>query len=183
MDVFCVRIYLFHANAVQMLDKTLLNYAAMIDGFFEDTHVNHSQFSWLGSIFYFGYMAGTPLNAYLLQRLPLSPYISVIVVLWGMVLACHSAALSFSSFMAVRFFLGFLEAAINPGFIMLTGRFYTRTEQVVRVAIWYSMNGMAMIVGGSMTYGIIVNPAPTIARWKELFVGVGIVTICFGFLC
>ena len=66
---------------------------------------------------------------------------------------------------------------------MLTGRFYTRTEQVVRVAIWYSMNGMAMIVGGSMTYGIIVNPAPTIARWKELFVGVGIVTVCFGFLC
>ena len=45
------------------------------------------------------------------------------------------------------------------------------------------MNGMAMIVGGSMTYGIIVNPAPTIARWKELFVGVGIVTVCFGFLC
>lgn len=168
--------------SVQMLDKTLLNYAAIMN-LKQDLHLQGSEYSWLGSIFYFGYLAGTFVHAYFLQRLPLSPYISVIVIIWGVVLACHAAALSFSSFMAVRFFLGIFEAAINPGFILLTGRFYTRHEQVVRTAIWYSMNGWAMIVGGSMTYGILVHPAPTLNRWQEMFVGVGVCTVAFGILC
>lgn len=149
----------------------------------KDLGLKGSEFSWLGSIFYFGYLAGTFVHAYFLQRAPLSPYISIVVIIWGVVLTCHASALSFSSFMAVRFFLGVFEAAINPGFILLTGRFYTRKEQVVRTAIWYSMNGWAMIVGGAMTYGILIHPAPILNRWQEMFVGVGVVTIAFGILC
>lgn len=167
---------------LQMLDKTLLNYANLMN-FQHDIHIVKQDYAWLGSIFYFGYLAGTPLHAMALQKFTLSPYISVIVVIWGVVLACHAAAMNYSAFLAVRFFLGFFEAAINPGFILLTGRFYTRKEQVIRVAIWYSMNGWAMIVGGSMTYGILIHPAPLMYRWQEMFVGVGVVTIAFGILC
>lgn len=167
---------------LQMLDKTLINYANLMN-FRADLGLEKQEYSWLGSIFYFGYLAGTPLHAIALQKFTLSPYISLVVIVWGVVLACHAAALNYGAFLAVRFFLGFFEAAINPGFILLTGRFYTRKEQVIRVAIWYSMNGWAMIVGGAMTYGILIHPAPTLNRWQEMFVGVGVVTVSFGILC
>ncbi|KAI3624621.1 hypothetical protein CBS14141_003049 [Malassezia furfur] len=166
---------------LQMLDKTLINYANLMN-FRADLGLEKQEYSWLGSIFYFGYLAGTPLHAIALQKFTLSPYISLVVIIWGAVLACHAAALSYGSFLTVRFFLGFFEAAINPGFILLTGRFYTRAEQVIRVAIWYSMNGFAMIVGGAMTYGILIHPAPTLNRWQEMFVGVGVITVSFGIL-
>ncbi|WFD01195.1 hypothetical protein MYAM1_003957 [Malassezia yamatoensis] len=167
---------------LQMLDKTLINYANLMN-FQTAIGIASQQYSWLGSIFYFGYLAGTPFHALALQKFPLSPYVSIVVVIWGVVLACHAAALNYGAFLCVRFFLGFFEAAINPGFILLTGRFYTRKEQVIRVAVWYSMNGWAMIVGGAITYGILVNPAPALQRWQELFVAVGVVTVAFGILC
>lgn len=165
-----------------MLDKTLLNYANLMN-FQKDANLTGQDYSWLGTIFYLGYLAGTPVHALCLHHLPLSPYISTVIVVWGVVLACHAACNDFSSFMACRFLLGFFEGAINPGFILLTGRFYRRQEQVIRVAVWYSMNGWAMVVGGLMTYGIIAHPSPYLLMWKEMFVAVGCATVGFGFFC
>ncbi|WFD34157.1 hypothetical protein MCUN1_000993 [Malassezia cuniculi] len=166
----------------QMLDKTLLNYANLL-GIQKDTGMNGSEYSWLGTILYLGYLCGTPMHAWFLQHATLSRYVSCVVIIWGAVLMCHAACRSFSGLMAARFFLGFFEAAINPAFILLTGRFYKRDEQVVRVAIWYSMNGWAMIVGSLVTYGILVNPSPYLRMWEELFIAIGAATIGFGVIC
>lgn len=45
---------------------------------------------------------------------------------------CHAACSNWSGLMAVRFFLGVGEAAIAPGFTLLTGMFYKREEQPLR---------------------------------------------------
>lgn len=45
---------------------------------------------------------------------------------------CHAACTSFAGLMVARFFLGVGEAAVAPGFTLLTGMFYTRAEQPVR---------------------------------------------------
>lgn len=55
--------------------------------------------------------------------------------LWGGVLMCHAACKNFGGLMAARFFLGIGEAAIAPGFALLTGMFYKREEQPLRYAI------------------------------------------------
>lgn len=52
--------------------------------------------------------------------------------LWGGVLMCHAACKNFGGLMAARFFLGVGEAAIAPGFALLTGMFYKREEQPLR---------------------------------------------------
>lgn len=166
----------------QMLDKTLLNYANLM-GIQEDTNMSGTGYSWLGTIFYLGYLAGVPLHAWFLQHTVLSRYVSCIMVVWGAVLMCHAACNTFSDLMACRFFLGVFEAAINPAFILLTGRFYKRDEQVIRVAVWYSMNGWALVVGGLITYGILSHPSPFLLNWEEMFIAVGAGTIGFGFLC
>lgn len=45
---------------------------------------------------------------------------------------CHSACHNFTGLMIARFFLGMFEAAVAPGFSLLTGMFYTRQEQPFR---------------------------------------------------
>lgn len=50
--------------------------------------------------------------------------------------------------MAVRTLLGAAESVVTPGFALLTARFYTRQEQPLRFAIWYSCNGLGSCIGG-----------------------------------
>ena len=45
---------------------------------------------------------------------------------------CHAACTNFSGLMAARFFLGVGEAAVAPGFSLITGLFYKRREQPLR---------------------------------------------------
>jgi MFS family permease len=51
---------------------------------------------------------------------------------WGGILMCHGAVNSFGGLMATRFFLGVGEAAVAPGFALITSMFYTRKEQPLR---------------------------------------------------
>ena len=165
----------------QMLDKTLLNYANLM-GVQKDANMNGSEYSWLVTIFFLGYLIGTPMHAWFLQHTVLSRYVSGIITIWGLVLMCHAACKSFSGFMAVRFFLGLFEAAISPALVLLTGRFYKRNEQVIRVLVWYSMNAWAMLVGALMSFGIISHPSPHLLMWEEMFIAVGACTIAFGII-
>lgn len=55
-------------------------------------------------------------------------------LIWGGILMCHAAATNFGGLMAARFFLGVGEAAIAPGFSLITGMFYKREEQPARYA-------------------------------------------------
>jgi MFS family permease len=65
-------------------------------------------------------------------RVPLGKYLAVSVVLWGIVLMCHAATKDYAGLMTARFFLGVTEAAVGPGFSLITGLFYKRDEQPSR---------------------------------------------------
>ncbi|KAL4399741.1 transmembrane transporter [Malassezia pachydermatis] len=166
---------------LQMSDKMLLNSVSLLT-FLEDNHLDRYHFSWISSIFYFGYLAGCFIHGYFVQRVNLNRYVTVIIMVWEVVLTCDRACHTYGSFLAVRFFLGLFEAAITPSFILLTGRFYTRKEQVIRMNIWFSMNGIAQILAGAATYAVSVNSLSLISRWQELFLVYGIIAILFGFI-
>lgn len=171
-------------ESVQMLDKILLNSAALLD-IKAKTHLASSwQFTWINSIFYFGYLFGTPIHGYFLQHVTLNRYVSGIVTFWGIVVALHAVCHDYSGLLAVRFFLGAFEAAVTPGLILMTGRFYTRREQVVRTVLWFSFNGWAFIFGGIITYGILRQGKPAnMEKWQELYVILGVITFSWGLLC
>lgn len=167
-----------------MLDKILLNSAVLLD-IKKETHLTSSwQFTWINSIFYFGYLTGTPIHVYFLQHVPLNYYVSGIVTFWGVVVGLHAACEDYSKLLTIRYFLGLFESAITPGLILMTGRFYTRREQMVRTAIWFSFNGWAFVLGGLITYGILRQGEPAhIKKWQELYIILGVVTFVWGILC
>ncbi|KAJ5376446.1 hypothetical protein N7509_013332 [Penicillium cosmopolitanum] len=163
---------------IQFLDKSCISYAALW-GMKEDAHLVNDQYSWLTTIFYLGYMAGEfPIN-FLFQKFDIARTCGIFIILWGTVLLCMTAGHDFAGLATTRVFLGILEAGVSPCFVLLTAMFYRRSEQPLRTSIWFSMNGVANIIGGLIAYGIgHINSA--LPAWKYPFVIFGSVTILWG---
>ena len=140
-------------------------------GLQQEIGLSSLQYSWLGSIYYCGYMPAVPIHNRLMQRFPPSKYIATCMALWGIVLCTMSACKSFAGLMIQRSFLGFFEGVINSGFMLVTAAWYKklvrrashglaergternvscRYEHASRVGIWSSCVGLAYIVGGAI---------------------------------
>lgn len=165
---------------LQYLDKTSLNYANLLN-IKSDLNFGSRQYSWLGSVFYIGYLVASPVHGWCLQKLPITRYLGGCIFFWGGTLALHAAAFNYAGLVACRLFLGIFEAALTPGFILLTGRFYKSKEQIARTSIWFSMNGWAQILGGAISYGVQVQKTTSLKVWQELYIILGVLTLSFSF--
>ena len=178
MPILCV------VYGLNYLDKTTLSYASVM-GMKQDLKLVGDDYQWLGSLFYFGYIGWEYPTNFLLQKLPIGKYSSINIILWGLTLSCFAAVNNFSGAVAIRFFLGLFEAAVTPGFALLTSQWYTKREQGFRVGIWFSFNGWAQIFGGLIAYGIAVGArkhGSVIEPWKIVFLVCGLLTIAMGFV-
>lgn len=90
----------------------------------------------IGSIFYFGYLVFQFPSGYLLQRLPIGTFLSLATIVWGIILITTPACHSFGGIATNRFFLGALEATVNPGFVLMMSMWYTSAEQPLRLEIY-----------------------------------------------
>ncbi|CUM63806.1 uncharacterized protein PRCAT00001390001 [Priceomyces carsonii] len=162
---------------LQFLDKTLLNYAAVMG--IKD-NLKDNQFSNLGTIFYASYIFAEPFISYVLQRFPLSRALGICIFLWGAVLACHSACNSYASLMIVRTLLGAFESSSAVGIISISGMYYSKSEQASRMGIWCNMSGMGTIVGALLSFGFQHIRTDSFQSWQILFLVMGLVTAFFG---
>ncbi|KIM97181.1 hypothetical protein OIDMADRAFT_130322 [Oidiodendron maius Zn] len=121
-----------------------------------------------------------PINL-IFQKFSIARTCGVFIVLWGSVLLCLAAANDFAGLVTVRFFLGMLESGVSPCFVLLTSMFYKRSEQPFRTSIWFSMNGLANVLGGLIGYGIGSIHAG-IPAWKFPFIIFGSATVVWGFV-
>lgn len=176
MPIMCV------VYGMNYLDKTTLSYASIM-GLKKDLHLKGDNYQWLSSMFYFGYLAWEYPTNRLLQRLPLGKYSACCIIAWGAVLSLFATVSNFGGAVAIRFFLGVAEAAVTPGFALITSQWYTKREQGTRTGIWFSFNGFAQIFGGLVAYGIATGARKhhfTIEPWKIVFLLTGLLTVCLG---
>ncbi|KAF5013229.1 hypothetical protein FDECE_743 [Fusarium decemcellulare] len=149
-------------------------------GIREDANLTASEFSWLGSIVYFGYLAGEIPANYMMQRFSLVKYFSCMCTFWGLVVALHAVCHDFAGLATVRFLLGFAEVSAAPAVIYVLGSWYTKAEQVSRVAIWYASSGVAHILGGFFAW--CIYQADNSFRWRGLFIFYGALTLLTGII-
>lgn len=90
----------------------------------------------------------------MLQRLPISKTMGVMIIIWGGLLMTMAAPRYFAGMAAIRTLLGAAEALVTPGFVLLVSRFYKREEQPLRVGIWYCCNGLGSFIGALVSYGM-----------------------------
>jgi len=100
-----VLVIMFITYNLNFMDKTILSSAAVF-GLTDDNHLKGTQYSWVGSIFYFGYLLFEYPTTILIQRLPIGKYLSGVTLLWGIIVAVTAACTSFGGLATCRFFLG-----------------------------------------------------------------------------
>ncbi|KAL4809896.1 MFS general substrate transporter [Aspergillus unguis] len=163
---------------LQYMDKVTLGYSTQLN-LREDLNLHGSEYSWCSSVFYFGYLFWSWPSSYISVRFPLAKYLGASVTLWGVVLCTHAACRNFGGLLTARFFLGVTEAAVAPGFSLITGMFYKSKEQPSRMALWFLGNAIANVVSGLIAYAIGTIDS-YIASWKLLFIILGSITAAYG---
>lgn len=103
---------------LQYIDKQAVSYSAVFD-LFETTGITGTQYSWLGSIFYFAYLIAEWPSAYLAQHFPTARVISVYCFSWGSIMMITAATNNFARFVAMRCLLGVCESVVTPAFMMV----------------------------------------------------------------
>ncbi|KFY45749.1 hypothetical protein V494_00795 [Pseudogymnoascus sp. VKM F-4513 (FW-928)] len=170
---------MFMTYGLQALDKALLGYAAAYN-LRKDTNLHGSQYSWVASVFYFGYLVAQYPLASLLHKLTAAQFLGVTVFIWGIVVLCMNFAANFSGLIALRFFLGVLESAVAPAFVVLTAQWYTRSEQPLRQNIWFAATPTFGIIGGLVGYAVGHIKDSVVTPWRLLFIIFGCITIVWG---
>ncbi|KAJ5560297.1 hypothetical protein N7513_002696, partial [Penicillium frequentans] len=161
---------------LQILDKTVLGYGATY-GMETDTGLTGNQYSLIGSIAPIAQLCWQPFSSYLIVKVPPKILMPILCLGWGIAQACMAACHNFSELMAARFFLGLFEAGCLPLFGIITSQWYLRSEQPIRIAAWYSTNGLATIVAAALSYGLAHINSDVLESWQIIFLFVGLVTI------
>lgn len=167
---------------LQFLDKTALNYGNLF-GYQKALDLKGDQFNYLAAMVYAGYFFGTYPAGRLIGRYPAQRVMAISCLIWGLLVILLTQARTFSSALAIRFFLGIFEAAVTPGLTLMTGFYYTRREIPLRQCIWYSSLGWGGIIGSYISMGISELPE-TIRpeRWEILFFILGGITMLWSFV-
>lgn len=166
----------------QLMDKTTNSYAAIM-GLRTDLKMSASEYSWVGSSFYLGFLVFEYPANYLIQRFPLSKTLSTAVIIWGVVLMCHAACYNAAGFLTCRVILGVFEGFMNPSYIKLTSQWWKTNEQFMRTSVWFGFQGFGTLVGAGIAYGLATGRGDSghaFASWRLLYIVTGLITIVLG---
>ena len=146
--------------------------SARLKGLQDDLKLNNTQYATCLSILYVGYiLMQVPSNIFINRISRPSIYISVVMVIWGLISTLSGVATNFSGMVTIRFFLGFVEAAFLPGALLILSKWYTRRELTLRNAILFCGNLISNAFSALVGAGVLSNMQGTLghAAWRWLF--------------
>ncbi|TLD16898.1 uncharacterized protein PgNI_01426 [Pyricularia grisea] len=162
---------LFVTYMLNFMDKTILS-SASVFGLKEDNNLQGQDYSWVSSIFYFGYFMWTWPTSLLIARLPVAKYMTANTLFWGVAVAMTAACTNYGGLLTVRFFLGIAEATITPAFMFLTSTWYTRDEIPFRTGIWFSGNSVGGMFASIIAFGI-GHIHDHVGPWRWMYIVLG----------
>ncbi|KAL1862869.1 hypothetical protein VTK73DRAFT_6597 [Phialemonium thermophilum] len=158
------------------VDKVSVSTAA-IYGLQSDLGLVGNQYSWVGSIIYFGGLLFLIPTLWAMHRFPIGKYYAVNIFLWGAIEMIMAACHNFGGIMACRFLLGGLEACSTPAITIIYTMFYKKSEQPLRNTITFG--AYSSVINGLIGYAIGFIPAGSgsLLSWRWLFIVLGGVTV------
>ncbi|KAF2009155.1 tartrate transporter [Aaosphaeria arxii CBS 175.79] len=100
-----------------------------------------------------------------------SLYISVAMLLWGAISTLSGNVHNFGGMVAIRFCIGFVEAAFLPGALLILSKWYTRRELTTRNAILFCGNLISNAFSSLVGAGVLSNMEGTLGHraWRWLY--------------
>ncbi|KAJ3346502.1 hypothetical protein HDU83_002901 [Entophlyctis luteolus] len=140
-----------------------------------DLSISNSQWQWVVSVFYFGYVIFDAPSNLVLRLWKPSKLIGIMMLLWGLASALMAVAQDFNSLIVLRFLSGVFEAGLFPGVVYYLSLFYLRREQGRRVGAFWSIASIAGVVGGILAAGIsAIDSSSGLKTWQWLFIIEGV---------
>ncbi|ETN41456.1 uncharacterized protein HMPREF1541_03392 [Cyphellophora europaea CBS 101466] len=170
---------LFITYMFNFMDKTILSSASVFH-LREDTASDMSnlvgqQYSWVASVFYFGYFFWEYPTTLIIARIPVAKYLVANTFFWGVVVALTAACTNYGGLITVRFLLGVAEATITPLFMFVTSTWYLRDEIPTRTGIWFAGNSVGGLVASFVAYGAGHIEYP-LRPWQWMYIILGVAT-------
>ncbi|KAF5632059.1 major facilitator superfamily domain protein [Fusarium sp. NRRL 52700] len=157
---------------IAAVDKVIISNAA-IYGLTTDTKLVGNEFSWVGSIFYFGFLVAEWPGNICMQKLPIRSFYAATVLGWAILTFATGCTQNFAGLAAVRFLMGMFESVAFPICVLVSSMWWTISEQPLRTAIWF--NNFSSIVTGLLSYGI-GRAHTSVAPWRLLFFVIGAIS-------
>ncbi|GJN87585.1 hypothetical protein Rhopal_000540-T1 [Rhodotorula paludigena] len=168
---------LFILLILNYLDRNALA-SARVQGIEDDLGMEGTDFNIAISVLFAGYIIGQiPSNAILARSRP-SIYLSICVLVWGVVSLCTGFVQNFKQLIAVRVLLGFTESPYFPGALFLLSTWYTKRELAFRTAFLYSGSLLSGAFSGFISAGIQggLDGKLGLESWRWLFIIEGAIT-------
>jgi MFS family permease len=146
--------------------------AARLGGLEEDLNLSPTQYSTCLSILYVGYILMQVPSNMVINKIPRpSLYIAVVMLIWGMISTLSGNVTNFAGMVAIRFFIGFVEAAFLPGALLILSKWYTRRELTLRNAILFCGNLISNAFSSLVGAAVLGNMEGTMGHraWRWLY--------------
>ncbi|KAK2030568.1 MFS general substrate transporter [Colletotrichum zoysiae] len=156
--------------------------AARLAGLERDLELDpdSDQFQTAVSILFVGYLLmQVPSNLFLNKIGKPALYLPTCMVIWGVISASTAACSSYGGLLAIRFLLGFVEAAYFPGCLYYLSCWYTREELGLRTTVLYTGSLISGAFSGLIAAGVKGNMdgARGLGAWQWLFLIEGVATV------
>ncbi|RDW64563.1 uncharacterized protein DSM5745_09974 [Aspergillus mulundensis] len=160
------------------LDRNNIS-AAKVAGIQDSLNLSSTQYATAVALLFAGYvLMQIPSNVFLAHLRP-SIYIPTVMAVWGILSALVGAAHNAGGLYALRFLLGFVEAAFYPGALFLISSWYKRSEMGVRSAFLFSGSQLGSAFSGLIGAGITggLDGARGLESWRWIFIIEGSATV------
>ncbi|KAF8216659.1 MFS general substrate transporter [Mycena galopus ATCC 62051] len=165
---------------LSFLDRTSIGNAKLYN-MEADLHMTDTQYLIALTVFFFSYaIFEVPSNVFL-KRLRPSIWLSLLMLLWGIMMTVQGLVHNFGGLLGMRWMLGTFEAGLFPGVNYYLSCWYKRSEFGIRAAIFFSAATVSGAFGGllaaaiSNMEGIGGKPA-----WAWIFILEGLATVLAG---
>lgn len=157
---------------IKQIDQTNIS-NAFISGMREDLHLYANERNWLNTTFNIGILLGT-FPAQLLQAHYIRPslFIPLCEIFWSLLVLSMAFAPTIQTLYALRFFIGFAEACVFPGFAALLGGWYGPMQLAKRAAVFEQSSAVGNMFSGYLQAGLYegMDGVGGLRGWQWMFV-------------
>ncbi|KAI9813844.1 MAG: hypothetical protein M1827_003634 [Pycnora praestabilis] len=166
--------------ATSFLDRINLG-NAKIEGLEKDLHMTGNDYNVATLMFFVPYILLEVPSNVLLKRVAPSTWLSLLMVLWGIITVCQGLTQSYAGLVVCRVLLGTFEAGFFPGSIYLISMYYKRHEFQRRYTVFFTSGLVAGAFGGLLAFALAkMKGLGGYNGWRWIFIIEGLFTIVLG---
>jgi MFS transporter, ACS family, tartrate transporter len=171
--------FLFLLYIVAYLDRINVGFAALQMG--RQLSFTDAVYGLGAGMFFAGYFFFQVPSNLILQRVGARRWISLLMMVWGIISASMIFVSGPRSFYALRFLLGAAEAGFFPGVILYLKNWFPAQARARTVARFMTAAPLSGVIGGPLSGALLgVHLTSSLAGWQWMFFMEGIPAVLLG---